>query len=154
MNICIIGTAGIPASYGGFETLAERLVDTNESKFTVYCSKNHYQEFPKKYKNADLVYIPFDANGVSSIIYDLLSMLHALVSGHKNFLVLGVSGALFFPILGCFPNVKIITNYDRGSYGRILAHIEINQINISDLLINKNLGVRYDRNNKKDWCIK
>ena len=51
-------------------------------------------------------------------------------------------------------NVKIITNYDRGSYGRILAHIEINQINISDLLINKNLGVRYDKNNKKDWCIK
>jgi len=112
MNICIIGIVGIPASYGGFETLAERLVDTNESKFTVYCSKKHYQKFPKKYKAVNLVYIPFDANGVSSIIYDLLSMMHALVSGHKNFLVLGVSGAIFFPILSCFPKVKIITNID------------------------------------------
>ncbi len=112
MNICIIGSVGIPASYGGFETLAERLVDTREAKFTVYCSKKHYQEYPKKYKTADLVYIPFDANGASSIIYDIFSMLHALISGHKNFLVLGVSGAIFLPILSCFPKVKIITNID------------------------------------------
>ena len=112
MNICIIGTVGIPASYGGFETLAERLVDTKEAKFTVYCSRKHYQEYPKKYKTANLVYIPFDANGVSSIIYDIFSMLHALISGHKNFLVLGVSGAILLPILSCFPKVKIITNID------------------------------------------
>ena len=112
MNICIIGTVGIPASYGGFETLAERLVDTKEVKFTVYCSRKHYQEHPKKYKTADLVYIPFDANGVSSVIYDMFSMLHALISGHKNFLVLGVSGAIFLPILSRFPKVKIITNID------------------------------------------
>jgi len=39
-------------------------------------------------------------------------MLHALVSGHKNFLILGVSGAVFFPILRCLPKVKIITNVD------------------------------------------
>ena len=84
MNICIIGTVGIPASYGGFETLAERLVDTKEAKFTVYCSRKHYQAYPKEYKAADLVYIPFDANGVSSIIYDLSSMVHALMSGHKT----------------------------------------------------------------------
>lgn len=58
------------------------------------------------------MYIPIDANGVSSIFYDLVSMLHALISGHKNFLVLGVSGAIFFPILSCFPKVKIITNID------------------------------------------
>ena len=112
MNICIIGTVGIPASYGGFETLAERLVDTNKAKFTVYCSTKHYHDYPKKYKSADLVYIPFDANGVSSIIYDLFSMLHALISGHKNFLILGVSGAVFLPILSRFPKVKIITNID------------------------------------------
>ena len=118
MNICIIGTVGIPASYGGFETLAERLVDTKEAKFTVYCSKKHYQEYPKKYKTADLVYVPFDANGVSSIVYDIFSMLHALISGHKNFLVLGVSGAIFLPILSCFPKVKIITNIDGTEWRR------------------------------------
>ena len=45
-------------------------------------------------------------------IYDLVSMVHALISGHRNFLVLGVSGAVFFPILSCFPKVKIMTNID------------------------------------------
>ena len=58
------------------------------------------------------MYIPIDANGVSSVFYDLVSMFHALISGHKNFLVLGVSGAIFLPILSCFPKVKIITNID------------------------------------------
>jgi len=40
-RIAIIGTVGIPAKYGGFETLAEQLVSnlSNEFDFTVYCSK-------------------------------------------------------------------------------------------------------------------
>ncbi len=112
MKICVIGSVGIPASYGGFETLAESLVKSDKAKFTVYCSSKHYLKRPKTYKNADLVYIPFDANGISSIFYDGISMLHALISGHKNFLILGVSGAIFFPILRLFPKVKIITNID------------------------------------------
>ena len=48
--------------------------------------------------------------------------------------------------------IKIITNYDRGSYGRILADIEIDQLNVSELLIKNNLGVIYDKNHKKNWC--
>jgi glycosyltransferase involved in cell wall biosynthesis len=112
MKICVVGSVGIPASYGGFETLAESLIDASDTDFTVYCSGKHYQDRPKKYKSAELVYIPFSANGVSSIVYDVLSLLHALFSGHKNFLVLGVSGAIFFPILSCFPKVKIVTNID------------------------------------------
>lgn len=112
MKISIIGTVGIPAKYGGFETLAERLVDTNEAEFVVYCSGKHYKDRPKNYKSASLVYIPFDANGIFSILYDILSILHALASGHRNLLVLGVSGALIFPILKFFPNIKLITNID------------------------------------------
>lgn len=112
MKICIIGSVGVPASYGGFETLAERLIETDHVKFRVYCSAKHYNNRISKYKNAELVYIPIDANGISSIIYDSFSMLHALISGHKNFLVLGVSGAIFFPILTLFPKIKIITNID------------------------------------------
>lgn len=112
MKICIIGTVGIPASYGGFETLVERLVDSDKAEFTVYCSSKHYNEQPKKYKNAKLVYIPFNANGFFSIFYDIFSMCHALLSGHKNFLVLGISGAIFFPIITRFSKIKLITNID------------------------------------------
>ena len=45
MKVAIIGTVGVPANYGGFETLAEHLVKNLDFKydFTVYC-------FGKKYK--------------------------------------------------------------------------------------------------------
>ena len=112
MKICVIGTVGVPASYGGFETLAERLIETNQAEFTIYCSGKHYKNRIKKYKGAKLVYIPLDANGISSVFYDFLSMFHALISGNKNFLVLGVSGAIFFPFFRLFPKIKIITNLD------------------------------------------
>ena len=42
MNIAMIGTRGVPANYGGFETcveeLGKRLVD-KEHSVTVYCRK-------------------------------------------------------------------------------------------------------------------
>ena len=50
--------------------------------------------------------------------------------------------------------IIIITNYDRGSYGRILAEIEIDRLNVAELLVKNNLGVVYDKNNKKNWCHK
>ena len=43
MNISIIGTVGVPANYGGFETLVEQLVQHNDStklKYTVYSRKS------------------------------------------------------------------------------------------------------------------
>ena len=112
MKVAVIGTVGVPASYGGFETLVENIIYDDSVKFTVYCSGRTFSSRPCDYNGAKLVYIPLDANGVSSIPYDVLSMLHAFFSGHRNFLVLGVSGAIFFPILSWFPKVKIITNID------------------------------------------
>jgi len=42
-KVAIIGTVGLPAKYGGFETLAEHLVTHLSDKydFTVYCSKKN-----------------------------------------------------------------------------------------------------------------
>ena len=69
-KIAIIGTVGIPAKYGGFETLAEHLVRHMSDAFeiTVYCTKKKYprDQRPKEYLGAKLVYLPFDANGISS----------------------------------------------------------------------------------------
>ena len=41
-KVAIIGTAGVPARYGGFETLAHHLVDQlhNDYDLTVYCSSS------------------------------------------------------------------------------------------------------------------
>ena len=45
-KVAIIGTVGIPAKYGGFETLADNLVKnlSDEYQFTVYCSKKSLLE--------------------------------------------------------------------------------------------------------------
>jgi glycosyltransferase involved in cell wall biosynthesis len=114
-RIAIIGTVGLPAKYGGFETLADHLVTHLSEKydFTVYCSKNKYtkEERIATYKGASLQYISLDANGVQSIPYDTLSILHAL---RKNdvLLVLGVAGAWILPFVKVFTNKKIIISID------------------------------------------
>lgn len=113
MKIAIIGTVGVPASYGGFETLVENLIDDDTARYKVYCSGSHYSERPKEYKNADLVYLPLSANGVQSILYDVWSVLHAVFSGHKHLLILGTSGAIVLPMLRLLcPKIKVVINID------------------------------------------
>ena len=113
MKIAVIGIVGVPASYGGFETLVENLIEDNTCSYTVYCSASHYSEKSVNYKNARLVYLPLRANGLQSIIYDVFSLFHALGSGHRNFLILGVSGAGVLPLVRFFfPSSKIVVNID------------------------------------------
>ncbi len=114
-KLAIIGTAGIPVRYGGFETLVEFLVPhlVQKMKVTVYCSNKMYkkEERLSSFKGARLTYIPLSANGMMSIIYDALSMLLALRK-HDVLLVLGVSGAFMFPFLRLFSKKRIIVNID------------------------------------------
>lgn len=112
-RIAIIGIVGLPANYGGFETLAANLVGNLNKKFdfTVYCSSLKYRNKIKVYNNARLVYVPLDANGFQSIIYDIWSIIHALVR-QDALLVLGVSGAILFPLIKLFTRKKIIVNLD------------------------------------------
>ena len=47
-RVAIIGSVGIPANYGGFETLAEQLTIHLGAKLdiTVYCSGKNYSDKP------------------------------------------------------------------------------------------------------------
>jgi hypothetical protein len=83
MKISIIGTVGVPACYGGFETLVDNLLDKSEQdkNITVYCSSKNYPNKQSKYKNARLTYLPLNANGMQSIPYDIWSIFHA----HKTY---------------------------------------------------------------------
>jgi glycosyltransferase involved in cell wall biosynthesis len=114
-KIAIIGTAGVPARYGGFETLAHHLVIQWVDKFdvTVYCSKEVYPEknSVKEWNKAKLVYLPFSANGVQSIIYDIVSIIHALFYADV-LLVLGVSGCVLVPFIKIFTKKNIVVHID------------------------------------------
>jgi glycosyltransferase involved in cell wall biosynthesis len=114
-KIAIIGTVGLPANYGGFETLTEHLIEDLGQKhaITVYCSGKKYPASERKatYKGAKLKYIPLDANGIQSIPYDTLSILHALFFADV-LLILGVAGAWVLPFVRWFTNKKIIISID------------------------------------------
>lgn len=51
-KIAIIGTVGIPACYGGFESLVQNLIDnqSNDVSYTVFCSAKSYEIKQKFYK--------------------------------------------------------------------------------------------------------
>ena len=74
-KVAIIGTVGVPAKYGGFETLVENMIGLNASQdveYTVFCSGKSYRERLVSYKGAHLDYISLKANGVQSTIYDIV----------------------------------------------------------------------------------
>ena len=77
----------------------------------VFCSSKAYNNKLEKYFDAELVYVPLKANGIQSVLYDLYSMLLA----KKNtdcIILLGVSGAIFLPIVRLLYRGRIIVNVD------------------------------------------
>jgi glycosyltransferase involved in cell wall biosynthesis len=114
-KIAIIGTVGLPAKYGGFETLTEHLVKRLGDRYdmTVYCTGRKYPKGkrPAQYESARLKYLPLDANGIQSIPYDTLSILHALFYADV-LLILGVAGAWTLPFVRIFTRKKIIISID------------------------------------------
>lgn len=114
-KLAIIGTVGVPANYGGFETLTEHLIEDLSQSYDirVYCSSKAYKKEQRKksYKKAKLTYIPLEANGIQSIFYDSLSILHSLFVADV-LLVLGVAGAWLLPFVRLFTRKKIIISID------------------------------------------
>lgn len=112
-KIAFIGTVGLPAKYGGFESLAEYLTKYLGGTFdiTVYCSSAFYKNKLKNYNGAQLKYIPLNANGAQSILYDIISIFHALIYSDV-LLILGVSGCVVLPFVKLISSKKIIVNID------------------------------------------
>lgn len=114
-KVAVIGTVGVPAQYGGFETLVENIIGENASPevhYTIFCSSKAYKKKLVNYKGAILKYVPLNANGAQSVLYDICSILRAICSKNDVLLILGVSGALILPIVRIISNKKLIVNID------------------------------------------
>lgn len=113
-QVAVVGTVGLPACYGGFETLVENLTGnvSNDISYTVFCSSKSYEVRNTEYNGAKLDYLPLSANGVQSIPYDILSLIKCWIIKPDVTLILGVSGCIFLPIFRLFSKSKIITNID------------------------------------------
>jgi glycosyltransferase involved in cell wall biosynthesis len=117
LRTAILGTVGVPANYGGFETLSENLAKYHHAYalkdgVTVYCSSRSYPEKAHTYLSAQLKYIPLHANGPQSIPYDIWSLFSAIWNRNDVILLLGVSGAIALPLIRLISSARIVTNID------------------------------------------
>ncbi len=151
-QIYIIGTVGVPACYGGFESLVENLLNytPKDVEYSVFCSAKTYKEQPATYKGAKLIYIDRNANGKDSILYDYESMKIAVRDKADIMLILGVSGCIFLPQLRRNFKGKIITNIDGLEWRRdkwkfyakwLLKFSERQAVYYSDVVIVDNKGI-------------
>lgn len=109
-KVVLIGTNGVPAHYGGIETLAEYLTRDLNGDYDLYCycSKTPREKQLNYYHNTKLIYMPMKANGWQSIFYDGWTILRSLCK-HDVLVVLGCScpPALFFKV---FTKKHIVLN--------------------------------------------
>ena len=49
-------------------------------------------------------------------------------------------------------SIEFKTKYKEDYFGRILSYLIIDGEDVSAKIVSNNLGVVYERNNKKDWC--
>ncbi len=115
-KVAIIGTQGVPACYGGFESLVENIIGENCSpdiEYTVYCSGKDMTKTKHltTYKGAKLKYVNIHANGMQSIPYDIVSMMRS-IWGYDVIMVLGTSGCSFLPIFRLFNRKRLVINID------------------------------------------
>jgi glycosyltransferase involved in cell wall biosynthesis len=152
LRVAIVGTVGLPSRYGGFETLAQYLVEYlgDEFEFTVYCSGPDYKERPSEYMGARLVYIPLRANGAQSIPYDLMNYAHAW--RHTDvLLVLGCSGTLALGLGRLLGKPSILNvgglEWQRSKWGRwarnFLRISEWAGVVSADHVVSDNIGISY-----------
>ena len=115
----LVGTVGVPARYGGFETLAEQLccqISADDVQFVVYCERHSYHatERTENFNGHQRVFLPLKANGVSSLFYDALALLDAVFRRRASeIFIFGYSGAWILPLLKLVrPRINYIVNVD------------------------------------------
>lgn len=122
-KVAIVGSVGLPANYGGFETMVYYLTKETNSNidYTVFCQNVPKSERLQRYHNATLKYLPLKANGVQSIPYDIISIFLSW-NKYDAILILGTPGCFVLPFLNLFGKSKTIVNFgglewQRGKWG-------------------------------------
>lgn len=103
MRIAILGTRGIPASYGGFETFAEQLstrLVARGHEVTVYCRAHYVSPRQLEYHGVRLEVLPTIRHKYfDTVVHAFLSAVHAVPARYDAALVCNAANALFTPIL-------------------------------------------------------
>jgi glycosyltransferase involved in cell wall biosynthesis len=103
MRIAILGTRGIPASYGGFETFAEHLATrlvARGHEVTVYCRSHYVSPRQLEYHGVKLTVLPtLRHKYFDTVVHTFLSALHAVPRRFDAALICNAANAPFSLIL-------------------------------------------------------
>jgi glycosyltransferase involved in cell wall biosynthesis len=103
LSVALLGSRGIPARYGGYETLLEELASRLVERgfaVTVYCRSHITPCGLTAYRGAHLVVLPtIRSKYLDTPVHTFLSCLHAAREPFDAVLVVNSANALFLPIL-------------------------------------------------------
>ncbi len=116
LRIALMGTRGVPAHYGGFETCVEevgqRLVDRGH-RVVVYCRETAAgTSRPTRYLGMRLVYLPAASRrSLETLSHTGLSALHLFSHGADVAVMFNAANAVWLPILR-LAGIPVATNVD------------------------------------------
>ncbi len=115
MRIAILGTRGIPASYGGFETFAEQLATRLAARghnVTVYCRSHYVSPRQLEFHGVRLKVLPTIRHKYfDTVVHTFLSALHATTARYDAALICNAANAPCAAILR-FTGTPVALNVD------------------------------------------
>jgi glycosyltransferase involved in cell wall biosynthesis len=99
MKIAILGTRGIPANYGGFETFAEQLgtrLAARGHEIIVYGRKHYSTTKNRVHNGVELVVLPTIRHKyLDTVVHTFLSVLHAAPRKYDVILICNAANSIF-----------------------------------------------------------
>jgi len=126
MKIALLGTRGIPANYGGFETCVEeistRLV-LRGHEVTVYCRSGYYDKKLENYKGVNLIYLPnLNLKAFDTISHTFFSVCHCMLRKYDIHMIFNAANSpAVIPLKIVGKKIAINTDgleWKRGKWGK------------------------------------
>lgn len=137
-NVFIIGSKGIPANYGGFETFVEKLTEgkvSKEIKYHVACMANNSDEFEHNNARCFNVNVP-NIGPAKAVYYDIIALRRCIDYIKRNNLneaIIYILACRIGPFIGYYKrilkklDVKLLVNPDGHEWKRAKWNFAIRQ---------------------------
>jgi glycosyltransferase involved in cell wall biosynthesis len=99
LKIAILGTRGIPANYGGFETFAEECaagLALRGHQVTVYCRSHYVCSSLRSHRGVQLTLLPtLEWKYTDTVVHTFISVIHALFKRFDVILICNAANSIF-----------------------------------------------------------
>jgi len=103
LRIALLGSRGIPARYGGYETLLEEIgsrLAARGHQVTVYCRTRYTHRHEREHRGVHLIRLPtLSSKHLDTPVHTFLSCLHTWGCDYDAALMVNGANALFLPLL-------------------------------------------------------